>query len=91
MIAQISNTELSYGWLLLKTIGALAFILFLAILFIKYILPRLTYQASKKGSAIKVIEKFPLEARKSLWIVEVESKRLLLASSEQGLTKIDEL
>jgi flagellar biosynthetic protein FliO len=87
-----SSMQMSFGWLLLKTILALSLILALAVLFIKYLLPRLSL--TRVGGAqgkIKVIERLPIDARRSLMIIEVENKKILIGVAEGGFTHIRDL
>lgn len=95
ILAQIQNPsatgmELSFGGLLLKTLLAMAFILALAFIFIRYVLPRLYRQGGPRGAEIQILEKQNLDVRKALYLVKVKNKKYLLSSSEQSVQKIAE-
>ncbi|GIW21471.1 MAG: hypothetical protein KatS3mg068_0478 [Candidatus Sericytochromatia bacterium] len=55
----------------------------------KFSLPKINI--SGKNKRIKLIEKYFLEPKKVLYIIEIDSKELLLASSENNLQVISEL
>lgn len=91
--SQVSSVEeLSFGWLLVKTLIAMVFVLILAVGFIKYIMPRLQKNTiSGKSTQIKMIDKFSLDMRKSLCLVQVGKKYFVISNSEQGLRLISEI
>ncbi len=76
--------------MLLQTVLALAFVCGLAYIIFRVILPR--FATSYGGSSmIRVVDRKGLEARKTLYIVEVTGKWLLVAASEEGVQLISEL
>lgn len=82
--------SLSFLWMLLQTIFALLVVCGLAYVIFRVILPRL---ATSYGSnnMVRVVDRIGLEARKSLYVVEVAGKWMLVASSESGVQLIAEL
>ena len=84
-------TGLSFGWLLVKTVLAMAFILALAFVVIRYLFPLFRFSGQARSSKIKVIDRAGLEPRRSLFIVRVGKKTALLGTSEQGISKVMDL
>lgn len=84
-------SEPSYIWSLIKLLLAMVVVLALAVLFIKYLLPRFFWGKIKQNSRIKILERVGLEPRKALYIVEVGSKRALVGTSDQRIEKIFDL
>jgi flagellar biosynthetic protein FliO len=77
-------------WMFVQTILALGFVCLLAYVVLRVVLPRL--QVGARGqSMVKVIDRTPLDQRRSLFVVEVTGRWLLLGSSEGGVELISEL
>jgi flagellar protein FliO/FliZ len=81
-----------YGVALLQTLVSLAAVCILAWVVLRWGAKR-GLGALGQGKRIKVIEKVPLDARRSLYLVEVGGKVLLVGSGESGalslLTELD--
>jgi flagellar protein FliO/FliZ len=87
-----SSSELSYGWLLFRTIIAMAIVLAMAVLFIKYILPKLNQSKwSRESSYITIVEKVPIDAKKSLYIAEVGNEKILLGATDHQINFISKV
>ena len=82
--------SLSFLWMLLQTIFALALVCGLAYVIFRVILPRLGTSYGS-NNMVRVVDRIGLEARKSLYVVEVAGKWMLVASSESGVQLIAEL
>jgi flagellar biogenesis protein FliO len=80
----------TFLWMLVQTVLALAFVCGLAYVIFRVILPRL---ATNYGgnSMIRIVDRTGLEARKTLYVVEVAGKWLLVSASEDGVQLISEL
>lgn len=80
----------TFLWMLVQTVLALAFVCGLAYVIFRVILPRL---ATNYGgnSMIRIVDRTGLEARKTLYVVEVAGKWLLVSASEEGVQLISEL
>jgi flagellar biogenesis protein FliO len=81
----------SYLWSLLQMVGALLLTCLLAYLLLRGLRGLAGRRAP--GGAIRVLERCPLSARHSLWVVEVGQRCLLLGCSEPGgpITRLAEL
>lgn len=76
--------------MLFQTLLALAFVCGLAYLIFRVLLPRLTTNYGAKNM-MRVVDRIGLDARKSLYIIEVTGRWFLVASSENGVQMISEL
>lgn len=76
--------------MLVQTVLALAFVCGIAYVIFRVILPRLatTYGGN---SMIRIVDRAGLEARKTLYVIEVAGKWLLVAASEDGVQLISDL
>ena len=76
--------------MLLQTFLALGFVCGLAYVIFRWLLPRL-HAVRPSGGMVRVVERVGLDARKSLLVVEVAGRWLLIASSEAGVQLVSEL
>ncbi|HKE59888.1 MAG TPA: flagellar biosynthetic protein FliO [Pyrinomonadaceae bacterium] len=77
-------------WTFLQTIVALGFVCLLAYVLLRYVLPRVNV-ASNSKSMVRVVDRVPVDQKRSLYVVEVTGRWLLLGSSETGMNLISEL
>jgi len=84
------DSSLTFLWMLLKTIFALGLVCGLAYLIFRVILPRLAVSYGS-NNMVRVVDRIGLDARKSLYVIEVAGKWMLVASSESGVQLISEL
>lgn len=82
--------EISYEWLFAKTLLVMVVIIALAFVTIRYILPGLMKTRRKGGSRIEVLDFQALAARKQIYLVRIEDKKIALAVSEHGVAKLSE-
>lgn len=76
--------------MLLQTFIALGLVCGVALLVFRFVLPRL--QTLNTGrSMVRVVDRIGLESRRSLYVVHVGGKWLLLAASEAGVQLVSEL
>jgi flagellar protein FliO/FliZ len=78
-----------YGWYLLQTLLALGAVCLLAWIVLRWGVKRL-YGASGSGR-IRVLERVPLDPRRSLYLVEVGGKVLLVGAGEGPMTTLAEI
>ncbi|HEX5708220.1 MAG TPA: flagellar biosynthetic protein FliO [Pyrinomonadaceae bacterium] len=81
---------LSFFMMLVQTIFALGLVCGLAYVVFRWVLPRLN-AVRPSGGMIRVVERVGLDARKSLYVVEVAGRWLFVASSEAGVQVLSEL
>jgi flagellar biogenesis protein FliO len=84
------GNSLTFLWMLLQTVLALAFVCGIAYLIFRVILPRLTTNYGG-NSMIRIVDRAGLEARKTLYVIEVAGKWLLVSTSEAGVQMISDL
>lgn len=80
-----------YGMLLLQTLLALGAVCLLAYVVLRYGVKRL-YGLGKPGQLLNIVERLPLDPQRSLFLVEVAGRYVLLGTSESGvrfLTDVD--
>src|SRR5687768_310352 len=77
-------------WMFVQTILALGFVCLLAYVVLRVVLPRLNVGSSGRNM-VTVIDRTALDQRRSLYVVEVTGRWLLIASSEGGVQLISEL
>ncbi|MBI1910178.1 MAG: flagellar biosynthetic protein FliO [Deltaproteobacteria bacterium] len=84
---------ISFGWLFVKMVGVLG-LLVLSLLFIgKWFLPRLgkgRFSLRQEKGRISVIERFPLEQRKTLYLLKVAQKYLLVGTGDHSVQLLGE-
>jgi len=83
----------AFLWATLKMLVVLVIVCAFAVLVLRWFLPRLSGFKSGPGDIIQVIRRFPLEQRKTLYIVRVGKEHHLLGVSDQNinyLTSISE-
>ena len=88
MLMLLATTH-GYGVLILQTIAALALIAAVAWVLTRFLGPKLLGRAS--NSRMRVVERLPLEPRRSLYLVEVDGRNLLVGVSENNIRLIEEL
>jgi flagellar biosynthetic protein FliO len=81
---------MNFFWMILQTVIALSVVCCLIYLTFRVILPKLSEINYTKG-AIRIIERTAIDARKSLLIVEVGGRWMLLSTSENNINLISEL
>ncbi len=86
----LPGSDLNFGWMFIKVIVAMILVSGLAFFAIKYLLPKAPWVKGLAGSKIQVLEKMGLEPRKSLYLIQVAEKVVLVGSSEQGLSALAE-
>ncbi|HEX8455919.1 MAG TPA: flagellar biosynthetic protein FliO [Pyrinomonadaceae bacterium] len=85
------NGGASFFSMLAQTILALALVCGLAYALFRWVLPRLHQVGGAAGSMVRIVDRAGLDARKSLYVIEVAGRWLLIASSEAGVQLISEL
>lgn len=80
----------SFVLMLLQTFLALGFVCGLAYVIFRWVLPRLSAVRSP-GGMVRVVDRVGLDARKSLYVIEVTGRWLLIGVSESGVQLLSEL
>jgi len=83
--------EIDFGMLLLRTFFFLALVCLLIYFVLRKVLPHLVQIPGIRNRNIKIIERLPLDQKKSLLVVEVQDKAYLLGCSENSINVLMEL
>src|SRR3982751_1327401 len=85
-------TPVSIGWVeYVRLMLVLCGILALAVLAIRYWLPKIAIWNKPAHGPIEICARFPLEPRRTLYIVKAANSYVLLASSEAGVQHLTAL
>lgn len=89
---EVSTLPAGYGVYLFQTILALAAVCLLAYVALRFGLKRL-YGVGRGGerNILRVVERLPLDPRRSLYLVEVAGRYVLLGTSESGVSFLTEV
>ncbi len=83
--------SISYGWLFAKMILAMIVIIALALVTLKYLLPRMIRLRQNGNSKITILDYQCLEPRRSVYILQIENKKVAVGVTENGISKICDL
>jgi flagellar biosynthetic protein FliO len=81
----------SLVFMVLKVILMLGAVCILIPAILKFGLPRMNGMQAQQGQLMKVVARFPLEAQKTLYVVEITGKHLLLGVSQERIEVLTEL
>lgn len=81
-----------FTWLFIKMLLVLGIVSVAAILVLKYAVPRIgIMKRFQHGRCFRVLGRYGLEAGKSLYLVEVAGRYLVIGSADHGISLIAEL
>jgi flagellar biosynthetic protein FliO len=83
--------EIDFGMLLLRTFLFLGLVLLLIFFLLKKVLPHIAKVSGFQNRNIKILERLPVDAKKSLIVVEVQDKAYLMGCSDNAITVLMEL
>lgn len=83
--------SLSYGWLFAKMILAMIVIIALALVTLKYLLPRMIKLRQNPNSKIAILDYHSLEPRRSIYVLQIENQKVAVGVTEHGINKICDL
>jgi len=81
----------SYGDLLLTSLLVLGLVCIVAFIVVRLVGRFLTTGRSRGAHLLDIVARLPLEPRRSLYVVDVPGKTLLVGTSEMGLSVLTEL
>jgi len=81
--SEVSIVPTGYGLYLLQTLLALGAVCLLAYVVLRYGARRL-YGVGRKGRVLNLVERLPLDPRRSIYLVDVAGRHVLLGTSDQG-------
>ncbi len=86
------SSAVDFTLLFIKMISALIVVCVVAVLILKYMVPKFSF--AKRFSAegpVKILSRIALGPKQHLYLVKVEEKCILLGVTDHSITKIDEL
>jgi flagellar biogenesis protein FliO len=91
-VSEFGQSSVDFTWLFIKMVFAMVFVIALAILVIRFIIPKLALVRSRgRKSDLEVLDRIPLDAKKALYIIRIEGRRLLISVSDNHMGLIAEL
>lgn len=89
----MTPTTPDFTWLFLKTLLVLILVLGLAVVFIRYVLPRVSFGRTRRGTegAILILDRIPLDQRKHLSVVKIVGRYFVLGVSDHAVNLVTEL
>ncbi|MBT3182534.1 MAG: flagellar biosynthetic protein FliO [Deltaproteobacteria bacterium] len=86
------SNAVDFTWVFLKMIFVLGIVSVLAVLILKYAVPRIGLSKRfQKGSYFSILGRYQLEPRRSLYLVEVGGRYFVIGSADHGINLISEL
>ncbi|HKY63659.1 MAG TPA: flagellar biosynthetic protein FliO [bacterium] len=91
-VAALGAGSVDFTWLFLKMIFAMIAVIALAIVILRYVVPKLGLHRGGSGRTdLRIVDRIPLDSRKSLYVLEVEGRRLLVGASDNHLGLVADL
>ncbi len=87
----LPEPSIDFSWLFIKVILAMILVCVTAYFGIKYLLPKASFIKKSSRSEIEILERFPLEPRKNLYILKVDNRRVLIGTTENSVNSLLEL
>lgn len=85
-------SAVDFTWLFVKMLFVLGIVTILAILILKYAVPHIgLMKRFQKGNYFRVMGRYQLEPRRSLYLITVGGKYFVIGSAEHGINLISEL
>lgn len=91
LVQQDPAVDINFGMLALRMFIFLGLVLVLIYLVLRKFLPMLMQPGSMHNRAIKILERVPIDQKRSLLIVEIQEKAYLLGSAEGQVNVLMEL
>jgi flagellar protein FliO/FliZ len=86
------STAVDFTWLFIKMLFVLAAVTIVAILVLKYGVPRTAfYKRFSRGSLVNILSKQHIAPRKALYLVEIGGRYMLLGVTDHAITPVLEL
>jgi flagellar biosynthetic protein FliO len=82
--SEVTVVPTGYGLYLLQTVLALGAVCLLAYVVLRYGAKRLYGAGPRPGKVLTLVERLPLDPRRSIYLVDVAGRQVLLGTSDQG-------
>ncbi len=92
LIAQaVAEPEgISYGASFAKMIAAMIFIIALAFVVLKFLLPKIVTMRRNRDSEIEVLDYQPLEPRKGVYLIKIADKKIAVGVTDHAIATLTE-
>ncbi len=91
-VAATPESAVDFTWLFIKMLFVLGIVTVLAVLILKYGVPRTAfYKRLSKGSLFRVISRQYVAPRKALYLVEISGRYMLLGVTDHAITPVTEI
>jgi len=91
-VTEFGQSKFDFTYTFIKMVFAMVVVIALALLLIRYVLPKLTFaRVQGKGGGIQIVDRVALDARKSVCILKVDGKRYLVGVSENYIGTLAQL
>jgi len=91
-LTDFGTSPVDFTWLFVKMVLAMVIVIGLAIVTIRYVIPKLAMVRTRGSVAgLKILDRIPLDSRKAIYIIQVEGRRLLVGVSENHIGLLTEL
>jgi len=91
-VAATPESAVDFTWLFIKMLFVLGIVTVLAVLILKYGVPRTAfYKRLTKGSLFRVISRQYVAPRKALYLVEISGRYMLLGVTDHAITPVAEI
>lgn len=78
-------------WSFLKVLGVLIVVCLAAYLAIRYLLPRGSFLKAGKQTQIEILERFPLEPKKNLYLLKIAEQTVLIGVTDHSVNYLLEI
>lgn len=86
----MENTD--FTWLFIQMLLALGVTVLVAVILLRFVVPRLSWTKKfKENPYFKIVSRFTLEHKKSLYLIKAGDKNLVIGVTETGIHKLAEL
>jgi flagellar biosynthetic protein FliO len=86
------ESAVDFTWLFIKMIGALIVVCILAVVIMKYAVPRTGFfRKFSGGRYIEIVARQSIDQRKHLYIIKIGERYALVGSSDHGVSLVMEL
>ena len=83
--------EINFGMLIVRMLIFLGLVILLIWVFLRKVLPMISQMPSLRNRNVKILERLPLDGKRSLIVVEVQERVYLLGSAEGQINVLMEL
>lgn len=80
-----------FTWLFVKMVAGLVLVLGLAVVFVRFVLPRTRLGRQRNVSWARILDRLTLEPHKNLYLVKMGDRYLVLGATEHSIQMVTEI